>query len=403
MPQSEWPAGNVILSHHDFEKVPPDLDRIVSLLNASAAAVSKVAFAANAAQDAFRAFDVLRQGEKPMIALAMGEAAICSRILSRKFAAFGMFASLHSGAESAPGQPTIEELKSLYRWNSITPSTAVYGVIGCPVGHSMSPAVHNAAFAAANVNAVYVPVLIEPGRDNFNRFMDELLARPWMDWAGLSVTIPHKENALAFVGAARCDELSRKIGAVNTLTISPQGYVRGDNTDYSAALDALCRSAGMRREELAGKAVAMLGAGGAGRAIVAALRHYRAEVVIYNRSVSRAKALAEEFSCRAEGIDGVGHSEAEILINCTPLGMSPDVEDCPVKEIPPSVRIVFDTIYNPVKTRLLHLAAEKGCTTVSGFDMFVNQAVAQFELWTGKPAPLEVMRQVVLAKLGQGV
>ncbi len=402
VPPSAWPAGAVIASNHDFAGCPRDLDAIAARLEASPAAVNKkVAFAAAGPEDALRAFDVLRGSRKPAIALAMGVSGALSRILAAKFGAFGTFASISEGHESAPGQLTLAEMRDVYRWGEIGPATAVYGVVGCPVGHSMSPAIHNAAFAAAGVDAVYVPLRIEPGAENFRRFMDALLARPWMDWGGLSVTIPHKQNALGYVGPANCDELACRIGAVNTITFSPDGALRGDNTDYGAALDALCRAMGTRREDLSGRTVAVLGAGGAARAIVAALRHYRAKVTIYNRTVARGEALAEEFGCTAVGMDAAAGLAAEILINCTPIGMHPAAHASPIEAIPPSVKVVFDTIYNPIRTRLLARAESAGCLTVSGLEMFVNQAVAQFELWTARPAPADVMRKVVLERLGR--
>ncbi|MCK4602603.1 MAG: shikimate dehydrogenase, partial [Phycisphaerae bacterium] len=330
---------------------------------------------------------------------AMGEAGLASRILAGKFGAFGTFASLAGGAESAPGQPTIEELKSLYRWDSLGPATVLYGVIGCPLAHSLSPAIHNAAFAAAGLDAVYVPLLIAPGADNFKRFMDAALSRPWLEMRGLSVTIPHKENALAYVGAENCDQLAQKIGAINTITIGPAGRLRGDNTDYAAAIDALCAAMEIVRGDLAGRAVAVLGAGGAGRAIVAALAHYGADVTIYNRTVSRGRQLAEEFSCRAAALAEAANLEAEIVVNCTSVGMYPQVDAAPLAAIPPSVRVVFDTVYNPIETQLLRKAARAGCKTVSGLDMFVNQAASQFETWTDSSAPREVMQKVVVDRL----
>ncbi len=392
-------AAATILSHHDFQQVPADLESTLAKMDASAATVNKIAFAAAGPQDAMRALDLLRTCKKPTIALAMGEAGVISRILAKKFGAYGTFAALTAHAQSAPGQPTIEEFRSLYRWDSITPATAIYGVIGHPVGHSMSPAIHNAAFTAAGLDAVYVPLLIEPGADNFNRFMDALLARPWMDWRGLSVTIPHKENALAYVGAENSDELAVKIGALNTITIGPAGGLRGDNTDYAAAIDALCIAMGISRKDLAGKNVAVLGAGGVARAVVAALVHYQAQVTIYNRTVSRGEKLAEEFGARAAGRDALDALEAEIVINCTSIGMHPNVDACALPEIPPPVKVVFDTVYNPVKTQLLTQASAAGCKTVSGLEMFVNQAVAQFETWTDTKAPRQVMRQVVVTRL----
>jgi len=403
VPRSAWPPARVILSHHDFARCPADLNAIMAGMEASPAAVNKkVAFTAAGPEDALRALDVLRAGRKPTIALAMGEAGTASRILARKFAAFGTFASISPGHESAPGQLTLAQMRDIYRWDKTGPSTAVYGVAGCPLAHSMSPEVHNAAFTAAGLDAVYVPLRVEGGEDNFRRFMDALLERPWLDLGGLSVTIPHKENALAYVGAGSCDELAQRIGAVNTITFAPGGKLRGDNTDYGAALDALCQAMGARREGLSGRSVAVLGAGGAARAIVAALRHYGADVTVYNRTVSRAEALAKEFNCTAAGMNEAEQLTAEILINCTSVGMHPGVAACPLAAIPPGVKVVFDTIYNPARTRLLAQAQAAGCLTVSGLEMFVNQAAAQFQLWTGRPAPVMTMRRVVQDRLGRG-
>ena len=156
---------------------------------------------------------------------------------------------------------------------------------------------------------------------------------------------------------------------------------------------------GITRQGLDGRQVAVLGAGGAGRAIVAALAHYKARTTIYNRTVSRGEALAGEFGATACGLDALDAMQAEIVINCTPIGMHPKVDASPLARIPDSVKVVFDTIYNPIETKLLRAAGRSGCLTVTGLDMFVNQAVAQFEIWTGRPAPRDVMRQVVLDKL----
>jgi 3-dehydroquinate dehydratase/shikimate dehydrogenase len=246
-----------------------------------------------------------------------------------------------------------------------------------------------------------VPLLVEPGAENFHRFMDALLARPWMDFAGLSVTIPHKENALAYLGPECCDPLAVRIGAINTITIGPGGTLRGDNTDYAAAIEALCQAMGIGREGLAGRSVAVLGAGGAARAIVAALTHYRAHVTVYNRTLPRAQSLADEFkSARASPLAAspaaaplakAADGESEIIINCTPIGMHPNVDASPLERIPAAARVVFDTIYNPPRTRLLQQARQAGCVTIAGLEMFLHQAAAQFHIWTHMDPPLEVM------------
>ncbi len=397
----------LIVSAHDFQR-RPDLAAILARMEAGPGTVNKIAFAAAGPEDAWHAFDALRASQKPAIVLAMGEAGLPSRILAGKFGAFATFASLAAGAESAPGQPTIDQLRRLYRWADIGPDTRVYGVIGCPVGHSMSPAIHNAAFAAVGLDAVYVPLRIEPGAEPFNRFLDAVLARPASHLAGLSVTIPHKENALARVGPDHVDALSRAIGAVNTirLTGEPDRPLEGFNTDYAAAIDALVEAMDTTREDLAGQRVAVLGAGGAARALVAALSHYRARTAIYNRTPERAEQLAAEFSTpagpvTAHALNALAEADAEIVINTTSVGMHPHTAACPLPETF-DLRLgqtVFDMVYNPIETVLLTRARAAGARTVSGVEMFVNQAVRQFELWTHRQAPRDVMRRVVLDRL----
>ena len=402
VPPARRPPGRLILSHHDFASRPRELDRLLARLTSAGADVVKVAFAASGPEDALAACRILREAKKPTIALAMGETGLASRILARKFGAFGTYAALASGAEAAPGQLSITEMKRLYRWEAIGPETAVYGVVGCPVAHSMSPAIHNAAFAAAGIDAVYVPLRVEPGADNFRRFLEAVLDAPWSGLRGLSVTIPHKENALARVGAGNVDELSRRIGAINTIRLGSDGTLRGWNTDYAAATDALCEAMGISREGLAGRKAAVLGAGGAARAIVAALAHYGAEVTIYNRTFARAEKLAAEFGAAARPLDALEDLAAEIVINCTSVGMHPRVEESPLPErLLRRVPVVFDTVYNPPQTRLLRQAGEAGCLCVAGTEMFLRQALMQFGLWTSRPAPREVMRRVLMERLSE--
>jgi 3-dehydroquinate dehydratase/shikimate dehydrogenase len=397
VPPERWPAGRRILSHHDFaagagERVRSGQHEDMAAHSAAVAprsvapksvapptaAVRKIAFAAAGPEDALTACAILHHAERPMIAVAMGEAGLASRILARKFGAFGTFAALDAGEESAPGQLTLAQMKQLYRWDAIGPDTAVYGVVGHPVAHSMSPAIHNAAFAAAGIDAVYVPLLVQTGAENFTRFMDALARSQWAGFGGLSVTIPHKEHALLAVGEARVDELARRIGAINTIRLEPGGELSGWNTDYAAAIDALCAGMGIARDDLRGRAVAVIGAGGAARAIVAALCAYGAEVTIYNRTAGRAVKLAAEFGADAEPLSALGDLQAEIVVNCTSIGMHPHVGDTPLPaNVLGRVKVVFDTVYNPLQTRLLLESAAAGCACVSGLEMFVNQAVDQ--------------------------
>lgn len=392
-----------ILSHHDFQRCPKNLSALVDQIEASQQEINKIVCMAAGPEDALRVLDEARRCTKPTIALAMGEAGVASRILARKVGAWGTFAALDTDRQSAPGQPTLKQMHELYRWDHINAETEVYGVIGCPIAHSMSPAIHNAAFAKAGVNGVYLPLRVEPGPESFARLLDAIRQRPSLGVRGLSVTLPHKENALAYVGAENCDELSRRIGAINTIRITPDGLMQGLNTDYAGALDALCQALSIPRQGLQGKHVAVLGAGGVSRALVAALVHYGCLVTVYNRTLQRAEQLAEEFGCQAAPLDQAAHSGAEILINGTAVGMHPHVNESPLPGCPTSARIVFDTIYNPAQTRLLAEAAANGRRTVSGLSMFVNQAVAQFNFWMGSrniPAPVETMRDVVHRAMG---
>lgn len=400
VPPGDRPQGQIILSHHDFTGQPRDWRAVMQDLAAQKPAVVKLAFTAGSCQDAIEACRLVRDCPLPAMVLAMGEAGILSRVLARKFGAFGSFAALSADQASAPGQLTLSQMKQVFRWDHIGPATKVYGVVACPVAHSMSPAVHNAAFGELGVDAVYLPLRVEPSEEAFDDFLDAVLAAPWLELGGLSVTVPHKEHALARVGPEKVDRLSRAIGAINTVRIGQGGQLEGFNTDYAAALESLCQAMGIEPAGLAGKSVGVLGAGGVARAVVAALTHYKAIVTIYNRTLSRAEELAERFGGQARPADAIPVMEQEIVINCTSVGMHPRVGDTPAPlEALRRSRVVFDTIYNPPTTRLLELARQAGCITVGGLDMFVRQAAMQFEIWTGRPAPQPLMRQVMADRL----
>jgi len=287
----------------------------------------------------------------------------------------------------------------------------VYGVIGCPVAHSMSPAIHNAAFAETDYNGVYLPLRIEPDYASFKAFVDFCIARPWLNLRGCSVTIPHKENLLRYVEERDgfIEPLARRIGVANTLVIEPGRAADGSdaktsayNTDYRGALDALCTGMGIASAALKDASVAVLGAGGVSRAIVAGLSDCGAQVTIYNRTREKAERLAAEFGATALPNEQRAQNTADAIINCTSIGMWPEVEGTPLpKEGLRHRPAVFDTVYNPVETRLLREARAAGCTTIDGVTMFVNQAVGQFERWTKQKAPIETMRNIVLEQLSK--
>jgi 3-dehydroquinate dehydratase/shikimate dehydrogenase len=405
------PNSALILSSHDFKGRPDRLYNLVAAMNASPANVNKIVWTARTIRDNIEAFEVLLSRQKATIALCMGEAGTISRILAKKFGAFLTFASLARGAETAPGQVTIDDLKRLYRWDALNANTRVYGVVGSPIMHSMSPALHNAAFEQVGFDGVYVPLLVNEGYESFKAFMETFLAFAPLHLSGLSVTIPHKENALRYLKekGGEVDPLAESIGALNTIVIdrAKPAVLSGFSTDYAAILDSITAALGITRERLADYRVAVIGAGGTGRTAVAALAHYGATVVVYNRTFERAQALADEFNGRggkvvAARMEKLGDSCCQIFVNTTSVGMHPNVDASRVDGLDVTFgpdALVFDAIYNPIQTKLLRIAEAAGAKTIGGVEMFVRQAAGQFEAWTGKNAPLELMRRVVEQRL----
>ncbi len=407
----------LILSSHDFQKRPADLTaRLEAMTIAPAARVQKIVWACPPGdlRDSLQILQLLQHRTKPTIALGMGEAGLMTRVLAKKFGGHVSFCTLDDQQGTAPGQVSISTMRDLYGWQHIDPATQVYGVIGWPVGHSMSPPIHNAGFQAVGFAGVYLPLPISPGYDNFAANLQALLDFKELHFRGASVTIPHKENLIRFVKERQnpgdfIEPLAEKIGAANTLVVRDDGTLAISNTDYAAALDAVCHGLSIPRAQLAGKRVAVLGAGGAARAIVAGFAHHGATVVIYNRTFDRASQLADEFNGQggrvvAARFEKLCDSCCEVIINCTPVGMHPNVNASPMDDAGMATHqaVVFDTIYNPVQTKLLRNAAAAGCVTIPGVEMFVRQAVGQFELWTQKPAPTELFRQVTLQRLSPG-
>jgi 3-dehydroquinate dehydratase/shikimate dehydrogenase len=322
----------------------------------------------------------------------MGELGQPSRVLCGKYGAPFTYATFSKDREMAPGQLSFAEMKNIYRYDQINAETQVFGVLGDPVAHSLSPVIHNAAFAATGLNAVYLPIRIFK-----RRLRESLESLDWLGIRGYSVTIPHKQGILE--KADVLDEEVSKIGAANTLFREDNGQWHAANTDYQAALDSLEKGLKDRGDEsptIRGKKVLMLGAGGAARAIGWAMVHGGALLTIANRTVEKAKDLASELGCQFGLWEHRATGYADILINCTPMGMHPNVDESPFKE--PWFRegmIVFDTVYTPENTLLVKQARERECHAISGLEMFTRQGAAQFERFTGKAPPLEVMAKAL--------
>jgi len=381
--------ARLIVSYHNFQETPPGLAEIARKIEATDADVVKVVTMARSLADNLAVLRVLRAARKPTIALTMGEHGHVARILGPKFGAFLVFASLGAGRESAPGQLPVRDLVDLYRFRETGPNTRLYGVIANPVAHSMSPAIHNAAFRHCGVDAVYLPFRVDRVADFIPAYQD-------LPMDGYSVTIPHKEAVIPLLDEVQ--PLARRIGAVNTI-VRRDGRLCGSNTDWAAAVQAI-EDALPHGESVRGRTVLLLGAGGASRAIAFGLVERGCRVAIANRTAERAVRLAADVGCESVDLADLASVPYDILVNGTSVGMHPQVDATPLEQ--PLIRpgsLVFESVYNPLETRLLREARAAGCRTVDGLEMFVNQAAAQFELWTGVPAPRELMRRVVEARL----
>ena len=297
------------------------------------------------------------------------------------------FAATSTGAETAPGQLSLDTLRNLYRFEEIDAATRIYGVVGNPIAHSLSPLMLNTAFRKERVNAVFLP--LETGK-----LADLMTLVERIPLAGLAVTMPMKQEILPLL--ARMDDLSTRIGACNTVIRGQDGRLFGFNTDAGAVLGPL-----ERRLSVKGARILVLGAGGAARAAVFGLKEKGADVSILNRTPDKAKSLAAEAKVRVCKREQLTRTDFDVVVNATPAGMEGSKVASLLEPDELRARLVFDMVYNPMETPLLRMAHEKGIPVISGVEMFVHQGARQFEIWTGKPAPEAEMRRVVMHALRQ--
>jgi 3-dehydroquinate dehydratase/shikimate dehydrogenase len=434
-----------IVSYHNFRDMPADLEQIFDRMCQQDADVVKLAVRAHAPADNLRVLKLLNNPPRPTVAFCMGDLGFPSRILGAKYGTPFAYTAFNRERILAPGMPSFLDLKNIYYYDEINAETAVYGVIGDPVAHSLSPLVHNLAFRRLGINAVYIPFRVPRGQ--FEEFLKVFEAIPLQ---GYSVTIPHKESAAQ---AARYKSPSvEQTQAANTLLRGKDGFT-AYNTDYQGALDVLhallpgfleqpaprfgtphdlpitpssavssaittepapqkpagppgsspipwlgggpeTRAAG--GNELHSKVVLVLGAGGVARAITHALAREGAVITISNRDAARAHALAEEVGCRTVEWSARHNLLCDMVINCTSVGMHPNLDESPIH--PSFLRnglVVFETVYTPEQTLLVKEARERGCHVITGVELFVRQAAEQFRLFTGHLAPIDLLRKVI--------
>jgi 3-dehydroquinate dehydratase/shikimate dehydrogenase len=372
----------VVLSAHDFDAVPNDLASRAHAMRSTGAEIVKLAVRMTRLSDCVPLLELgshLRQDG--LVLIGLGEYGLATRVLAARFGSSWMY----SGGQSEAGQVSTASLLEDYGFHSLSESTDVYGLAGRPVAHSVSPAMFNAAFQTARLDAVYLPLQAADAGD-FVAFGKAIGIK------GASVTIPFKMALFDSIDEAY--SVSRRIGAVNTIRVV-DGRWLGGNTDATGFLSPLNRHIG-----LTGQRVAIIGAGGAARSVAIALAASSVNVRIHARDRRRAQDAASLTSAAA-GEWPPAPGSWDLLVNCTPVGMYPRVDETPLPADHLTGRCVYDLIYNPPETRLLREAAKAGCETIGGLEMLVTQAQEQFHWWMGARPPTGIMREAALKRLAE--
>ncbi len=385
-----------VISYHNMTETPDDLDGIYDEMLKQDGDVFKLAVLTKTADDVKRVIALQKRATRPTIAFGMGDFGYATRFLALKHGAPWIYALFNRDRELAPGMPAVDDFRTTYPVRSINADTKVYCLLGDPVGHSFSPILHNHMFLRHKVNAVYLPVRTPNGK-----LAEMTAALEQVPVSGYSVTIPHKEAAVE--AATEWEPTAKSSGSANTLLATPTGFL-AVNTDSPAAvgalrdaLDAKAAKEGVTAPEFGQQFVLILGAGGAARATAFALHRVGAHITITSRTAERAEKLASEIGCKwCDWAARHGVSQCDILINCTPVGMHPNVDESPIHAsfLKPGLT-VFDTVYTPERTQLLRDAEARRSNIVSGVEMFVRQAAAQFELFTGISPNLDQMRELL--------
>jgi len=393
----------VIVSHHDFQGTPSitSLKNIMRECIRTGVDIVKIVTYAKSQADNLTILSLIpyaRKKNKEVIAFCMGKQGRLSRIAAPLLGSYLSYVSLNRGAESAPGQLTVDEMEQIMllthggdsgKDTSCLPSDMqIFGIFGNPVKHSLSPLMHEAALAKMKINGRYLPFCIHD-------LTSAISGIRGMGIRGVSVTIPFKVTTMAHLDEVDTD--AKEIGAVNTI-VNHHGTLRGFNTDWVGLVQAIKDVVDIR-----GKVFAIVGAGGAARAAAFGIRKEGGVPVVVNRNVERGQYLARELGCSFYPLKEIINVRADCLINTTPVGMMPNINETPVESaVLANYRWVMDLIYNPLRTKLLKDAEDAGCITIPGLGMFVHQGAEQIRLWTGLEPPREFMKQVVMERLVYG-
>ena len=371
---------NIVLSTHEFKNMPNDLIARYRAMRSTGAEIVKVAVHVTKLSDMLELRNIdIPTTEAKRIVIGMGPAGVVSRVLPDLFSSCWTYA----GQGFAPGQIDLKRMIEEFRVRDITCDTEIYGVLGSPLSHSLSPVMHNAGFASIERDAVYLPFEAYDVED----FMTVAKA---LSVNGVSVTAPFKEQVVKHLSTY--DNFCKQIKAVNTLRYEENGW-HGVNTDVPGFLDPL-----LGQVSFSDCRTAILGSGGAARAVAVALVSLGSAVTVYGRSKEKSEKVAQLANCSAGEWPPPSESW-DLLVNTTPIGTYPNVEVSPIPDGPFNGRIVYDLVYNPLVTRLLADASSAGCETIGGLRMLVSQALRQFEWWTGKTLPRQVFEQAAENRL----
>jgi len=382
----EKAGRGLVVSYHDLKGTPEDLDGFYAAMRERGADVVKIAVTPRSIRDVGRLLDFAARtaaaGGPPLVPIALGPMGVLTRIAAGRWGAPFTYASAARGAEASPGQVPAAEMVDLYRARDVNPLTKLYGVLGADVVWSLSPVLHNRAFEARGLDAVYVPLQAE----SLEGFLQAL---PAFDLSGFSVTRPYKVDIVPHL--QEVEEHAALSGSVNTVVVH-DGSLRGSTTDGIGVLAPL-----KKRLDVKGRAAVIIGAGGAARAAALALQQKGARVTLVARRPDRAASVAALLGCAHAGLDDLSRLAWDVLINATPVGSAafPDQSPLPAKLHRPGT-VVLDMVYEPLETRFLREAQQAGCTIIDGLQMLLAQAVAQFETWTGLEAPVDVMKSAAL-------
>lgn len=362
-------GSGIVVSYHDFERTPVGLAGIYRNMRQTGAEVVKIATQVDSLCQGLELMS-LGTSEEARVLIGMGPAGIPTRVLANHFGVSWSYA----GNGVAPGQIDLKQMLDRYRFSELTSQTEIYGVIGKPVMHSVSPAMHNAGFRELKSNAVYLPLAAKNVEDffGFHRLIPV---------CGVSVTAPYKSAVQKY--CLTRDGVSQAVGAVNTLKKDGKGWI-GSNTDVTGFLAPISQRVSMRNLRCA-----VLGAGGAARAVVWGLSRDGGKVTCYARNINKGTALSESLGVDILPIPPENDSW-DLLVNATPVGTFPNVEETPLPKYRFDGRYVYDLVYNPASTRLLRDAKSFGCDTIGGLEMLANQAVQQFKSWTGVDVSIDL-------------